>query len=189
VLTFMPSWNMPRGWLPASKALRIPMQNWFVYVTAQFSTGQPYRPSLATTDGLNYTGTPSQGANLTWIGPSACSDPANCPLANQFSRGILPRPSGAIEVPYFGNLGVNTFNRPGTNNWDARLTRRFNLFSERRTLDFRMEAFNFPNHTQFSNIDTNGRYDTTGKLANALFLTPTAARRPRVLNLGVQVNF
>jgi hypothetical protein len=189
VLTFMPSWSMPRAWLPASKALRIPMQNWLVYVTAQFSTGQPYRPGLATTDGLNYTGTPSQGANLTWIGPSACSDPNNCPLANQFSRGILPRPSGSLEVPYFGNLGVNTFNRPGTNNWDARVTRRFNLFSERRTLDFRMEAFNFPNHTQFSNIDTNGRYDTTGKLANALFLTPTAARRPRVLNLGVQVNF
>ncbi|HEY1495357.1 MAG TPA: hypothetical protein VGF49_12485 [Candidatus Solibacter sp.] len=29
----------------------------------------------------------------------------------------------------------------------------------------------------------------TGALANLLFLTPTTSRRPRMINLGVQVSF
>jgi len=189
ILTLTPNWRMPNAWLPENKLLRVPLQNWMLFFTAQFSTGQPYRPSLATTDSMNFTGTPSASANLLWIGPSACADPANCPLASQFGRPALPRVSGAIEKDYWGNLGVNTLNRPGVNNWDVRVTRRFVLFKEGRYLDFKAEGFNFTNHTQFSNIDTNGRYDTTGALANLLFLTPTTSRRPRMINLGVQVSF
>jgi hypothetical protein len=79
--------------------------------------------------------------------------------------------------------------RPGTNNVDMRLTRRFRLWKEGRSLEFRGEAFNVFNHTQFSGIDTTARFDATGKQINALFLTPTSARRPRGLNLTVQVNF
>jgi hypothetical protein len=189
VLTLNPSWRVTRGMLPSFRPARMLMQNWFVYMTAQIATGQPFRPSLGTVDGLNYTGTPSQGANLTWVGPSACGGASDCPLASQFSRGILPRVAGTVEQPYFGNLGVNTFNRPGVNNWDIRITRKFMLASERRSLDFKFEAFNFPNHTQFSNIDTNGRFDRDGSLANVLFLTPTATRRPRMLTLALQLNF
>jgi hypothetical protein len=189
VLTLNPSWHVTRAMLPSYRPARMLMQNWYVYMTVQIATGQPYRPSLATVDGLNYPGTPSQSANLTWVGPAACANQDDCPLQKQFSRGILPRVSGAVETPYWGNLGVNTFNRPGMNNWDARLTRRFNLWNERRYLDFRLEAFNFPNHTQYSNIDTNGRFDRDGSLANPLFLTPTATRRPRMLTLGLQFSF
>jgi hypothetical protein len=189
VFSLNPNWRMPRSILPTNKALRTMMKDWWVFMTIQIATGQPYRPSIGTVDGINFTGTPSQGANLTWVGPAACADQSNCPLAKQFSRGILPRVSGTIEQPYFGNLGVNPFNRPGMNNWDARITRRFTLWNERRALDFKMEAFNFPNHTQFSNIDTNGRFERDGTLANLLFLTPTAARRPRMLTLGLQFSF
>ena len=189
VLTMTPNWRVPKAWLPASRVLRMPVKDWMVFVTAQFSTGQPFRPGLSTSDSMNFTGTPSQSANLRWVGPSACADPKDCPLAQQFARPALPRAAGAIEEPYWGNLGPGTFNRPGINNFDVRLTRRFYLFSERRTLDFRFEAFNVFNHTQFAGIDATARFDALGDQINSQFLAPTSARRSRFLNLGVQINF
>jgi hypothetical protein len=189
VLTMNPSFTMPRAWLPANRVSKMLMENWAIYATAQISTGQPYRPGFGTVDGQNFPGTPSQGATMTWLGEAGCADVRNCSLAEQFGRPGPTRATGAIETPYWGNLGVNTFERPGINNWDARLSRRFTLFRENRTLDLRLEAFNVFNHTQFSNIDTTARFDATGKQINALFLTPTTARRPRGMNLGVQVNF
>src|SRR4029078_5902210 len=98
---------------------------------------------------------------MLWLGPAACGGAADCPLAQQFARPGLPRATGAIEQTYWGNLGVNTFNRPGINNWDMRLTRRLKI-RERKTLDLRAEAFNAFNHTQFSNIDTTARFDNVG---------------------------
>ena len=126
---------------------------------------------------------------MLWLGPAGCADASYCTLAQQFARPGPVRPSGAVEQTYWGNLGVNTFNCPGINNWDTRLTRRFHLPGERATMEVRAEAFNVFNHTQFSGIDTTARFDATGKQINALFLTPTASRRPRMMNFGAQVNF
>jgi hypothetical protein len=189
VLTLAPSFSVPRQWLPPNRFVRSAIADWSLYATAQFSTGQPYRPGFSTTDGENMTGTPSQGAQMLYLGDAGCGGASDCPLAQQFARPGMPRATGTIEQTYWGNLGVNTYDRPGINNWDMRLTRRFRLLSESRTLELRGEAFNAFNHTQFSNIDTTARFDPTGKQINALFLTPTASRRPRVLNLAVQFNF
>lgn len=189
VLAIMPSFSMPREWLPANTVARTVMRGWSIYATGQIATGQPFRPGFSTVDGMNFTGTPSQGAQMWWVGPSACADPNDCPLAQQFARPAMPRVGGTVETPYWGNLGVNTFNRPGTNNWDMRLQRRFNLFSERRWMDVRLETFNTFNHTQFQNIDTTARFDAAGKQINALFLEPTSSRRPRYLSLALQFNF
>jgi hypothetical protein len=189
VFTMTPSFNMPRAWLPANKVLNSMMYGWAVYGTVQISTGQPYRPGFSTVDGENFTGTPSQTANMIWAGPLYCADQNNCTLAEQFARPGMPRATGAIETAYWGNLGVNTFDRPGINNVDLRVQRTFRLFKEGRSLEIKGEAFNAFNHTQFSNIDTTARFDATGKQINALFLTPTTARRPRGINLGALVRF
>jgi hypothetical protein len=189
VFTMSPSFTVPRAWLPANRLVATAIGNWSLYATVQISTGQPYRPGFGTVDGQNFTGTPSQSASMTWIGPAGCPDPNNCTLAQQFARPGPVRATGAIESPYWGNLGVNTFERPGTNNVDMRVTRRFRLFKEGRALEIRGEAFNVFNHTQFQNIDATARFDATGAQINALFLTPTSSRRPRGLNLGAQVSF
>src|SRR5439155_187234 len=106
VLTISPNCSVPREWLPGNHALRSVMGGWMIYATAQFSTGQPFRPGFSTTDGENFTGTPSQGAQLLWLGAGGCADPSNCTLAQQFARPGLPRAAGAIEEAYWGNLGV-----------------------------------------------------------------------------------
>ncbi|MBI3208842.1 MAG: carboxypeptidase regulatory-like domain-containing protein [Candidatus Solibacter usitatus] len=177
VLTMMPNWRMPKGWLPANPYLRKPMANWMVFATAQFSTGQPYRPGFSTVDGQNFTGTPSQGATMLRLPDDS------------FARPCATRVAGAIESPCWGNAGPGIMTRPGVNNWDARVTRRFNLFSERRTLDFRAEAFNLLNHTQMSGLDTTARFDAIGNQINGQFLQPNSARRARFLSFGVQLNF
>ncbi len=178
VFTMTPTWRVPKSWLPANRVLRAPVQGWEFYFTAQISTGQPYRPGFSTVDGQNFSGTPSQTAQMTWLG------------GTEFGRPGPVRTAGSIETTYWGNAGQGILTRPGINNWDVRVTRRFNLFSDgKRSLELRGEAYNMVNATQFSNIDTTARFDATGAQINALFLEPNAARRPRFIQMGVKVNW
>lgn len=55
----------------------------------------------------------------------------------------------------FGNVGRNTLNAPGIIGWDFSALKNFQLFSESRYLQFRLEAFNFPNHPNWGNPNTN----------------------------------
>ena len=82
VLTMTPNWRMPRSILPQNAYLRAPLANWGVFVTAQFSSGQPYRPGFTTTDSMNMIGTPSATATMLWLG------------GTDFMRPGFPRPAG-----------------------------------------------------------------------------------------------
>ncbi len=55
----------------------------------------------------------------------------------------------------FGNTGRNTLMSPGIINWDFAAHKNFRLMSEARYLQFRFEAFNFPNHPNWGNPNTN----------------------------------
>ena len=71
----------------------------------QISTGQPYRPGFGTVDGQNFTGTPSQSATMTWVGPAGCADPNNCTLAQQFARPGTGARHGRHREPVLGQSG------------------------------------------------------------------------------------
>ncbi|MBK9168286.1 MAG: TonB-dependent receptor [Bryobacterales bacterium] len=53
-----------------------------------------------------------------------------------------------------GKVGRNTLMGPGIINWDFSALKNFN-FTEERYLQFRFEAFNFPNHPNWGNPNTN----------------------------------
>jgi len=56
----------------------------------------------------------------------------------------------------FGNVGRNTLISPSIFGWDFSSIKNFNMgFSESHMLQFRLEAFNFPNHPNWGNPDTN----------------------------------
>ena len=56
----------------------------------------------------------------------------------------------------FGNTGRNTLNSPGIFGWDFSTIKNFQMpFSEKHQLQFRFEAFNFPNHPNWGNPNTN----------------------------------
>jgi len=64
-----------------------------------------------------------------------------------------------------GNVGRNTLNAPGIIGWDFSILKNFRLPSESRYLQFRFEAFNFPNHPNWGNPNTNVTSADFGRIA------------------------
>jgi hypothetical protein len=109
----------------------------------------------------------------------------------------------------FGNAGRNFLNNPSRINWDISLLRRIPL-RESTALEFRAEAFNVFNHTQFRiynpNLGNTGsnviscyggpNYSAGFAAANGpdclsgnAFLHPVDAHRPRTLQLALKLSF
>ena len=91
----------------------------------------------------------------------------------------------------FGSSGRNILRQPGINNWDVGFGKTFN-FTERIGFQFRAEAFNIFNHTQYgydpftstgiaSSVDNNPNDPQYGKVI--------AARPGRILQLGAKFIF
>ena len=55
----------------------------------------------------------------------------------------------------FGNVGRNTLNSPGIIGWDFSMLKNFRVPDEKHSLQLRFEWFNFPNHPNWGNPDTN----------------------------------
>lgn len=68
----------------------------------------------------------------------------------------------------FGNVGRNTLISPSIFGWDFSTLKNFRI-TEGHTLQFRFEAFNFPNHPNWGNPDTNVgqiQRDAAGNITN-----------------------
>lgn len=128
--------------------------------------------------------------------PTIASDPANV----AFAYGRRPDVIGTgkvdscrqeqcfniadfrVPAPFtIGNAGRNILRGPGINNWDLAIFKNFN-FTERVYLQFRAEAFNAFNNTQFNNPNTNIELPTQG---GRIF----SAKDPRIGQLGLKVYF
>ncbi|MGI8958487.1 MAG: carboxypeptidase regulatory-like domain-containing protein [Bryobacteraceae bacterium] len=110
-----------------------------------------------------------------------------------YSPGAFAAPTGLT----FGDAGRNLMRNPTRTNWDVGLFKHFPIKSETRAIEFRAEAFNVLNHTQWNGIDHNascyaGANNSAGDpscLAGSTFLHPTAAHNPRILQLGMKFLF
>jgi len=93
----------------------------------------------------------------------------------------------------WGNVGRNTARSPGIFGWDFSALKNFDMpYSERHKMQFRFEAFNFPNHpnwgTPNSNINSGARNPATGLGANFGQITGTRTNM-RNLQLGLRYTF
>jgi hypothetical protein len=117
----------------------------------------------------------------------------------------------------FGNAGRNVERNPSRLNFDMAMEKHFNL-KERANLEFRAEAFNVFNHTQYRIYDpaqgnqanntvscyadpyantgssTGGGFSAAGDsktdcLSNSSFLHPVNAHRPRTIQFGLKLAF
>ncbi len=109
----------------------------------------------------------------------------------------------------FGDAGRNFLNNPSRLNFDMSLLKHF-VVKEGSQVEFRAEAFNVFNHTQFRIYDPNfgntgsnsvscyggpnysaGAYFPSGVdcLTGNSFLHPVDAHRPRTLQLALKYNF
>ena len=119
---------------------------------------------------------------------------------------ILANPAafGAPVGLTFGNAGRNFMNNPSRLNFDVALLKHFKI-TEGSDLEFRAEAFNVFNHTQFRIYDPDkgntgsntitcygGPDNSAGDpscLAGNSFLHPVDAHRPRTMQFGLKYNF
>ncbi|PYX79508.1 MAG: hypothetical protein DMG70_27655 [Acidobacteria bacterium] len=88
----------------------------------------------------------------------------------------------------FGTLPHNALRGPGRDNWNMALHKMF-VFSESRgsSLEFRAEAYNMWNHTQFRADVISGNYGAA--LTGSNFGVITQAYDPRVFQLGLKLTF
>jgi len=119
------------------------------------------------------------GTNQTANRPDVIG-PMNYPqmFYQWFNAGDLAAPA----LGAFGSLGRNAIQGPGRQNWDMTLMKKFGLgFREGANIEFRADAFNVFNHTQYAAVGTTFGQSTLGQVTNVY--------DPRVLQLGLTLSF
>ena len=77
----------------------------------------------------------------------------------------------------------------GLNNWNLSLFKNIRI-REKASVQFRAEAYNAFNHTQFNAVNVAPKWSyTTGAVSAAQFGQITSARDPRILQFALRLNF
>ncbi|MBZ5594832.1 MAG: carboxypeptidase regulatory-like domain-containing protein [Acidobacteriia bacterium] len=171
---------------------------WQLSGMTTFQSGLPFSVTAG-----NGSGTYA-GAGVGGIGNTAYADVigdpfATPPVKNAANiKGPLLYNPGAFAAPTgltFGDAGRNILYRQQRWNFDMGLFKKFYV-TERANFEFRAEAFNVFNHTQFNNINTGiscyGGSNYSAGDASCLdqsFLHPNSAFNPRILQLGMKFMF
>jgi Carboxypeptidase regulatory-like domain/TonB-dependent Receptor Plug Domain len=126
-------------------------------------------------------GTTGIGSYADRIGDPHASP--NCPPLEDGTKGVPLFNCAAYTQTQgltFGNSGRNSLNNPRRTNFDMAF---YKIFKPRETINvqFRAEAFNIFNHTQWSGL--NPYVSTTN------FLFSTGAHMPRVLQFALRITF
>ena len=103
-----------------------------------------------------------------------------------FDTSVFAPPACTTGPDCWGTLGHDALRGPGRDNWNMSLFKNFN-FTERARLEFRVDAFNIWNHTQFIGNVNQGGISTNAAATN--FGQITSASDPRILQLGVKMVF
>jgi hypothetical protein len=137
----------------ANAIMRAILGKWQVSGVTMFQTGSPFNIGYSVTgvSQQNITGSSTEGARVYWLGNpmTGSSDPYNRMNGNL----IAPPAVGSIGL----ESGNNRFTGPGTNNFDLSLQKEFSV-KEKVHFQFRIDAFNVFNHTQFSGYNTSVSY-------------------------------
>jgi len=145
-------------------------------VVSTTSSVYALRPNLVTTAGAVYgsTLTKSKSALGGYLNPAAVSGPTGAQL--------------------FGNAGRNDLRGPAFAQFDLAAHKKFTLLTDRQTLEFRIEAFNVLNSTNYISPSANiGTESATGTLSpNASFGTfsgSTSVFPSRQVQLALRLAF
>jgi len=165
-----------------------------------FGKGHPFLNSMSKAGELLLGGW-QVGGIITFQGgfpltPVIASDPHNIGFAyarrpDRIGSGKVDecRPERCFNIDDFrvpqafvpGNAGRNIIRGPGLNNWDLSVFKNFS-FTESVFLQFRAEAFNVWNHTQFNNPNNNIELRNVG---GRVF----SAKDPRIGQFGLKLYF
>ena len=106
--------------------------------------------------------------------------------ASWFNPAAFSAPVCATGPDCYGNLGFDALRGPGRDNWNMSLLKNF-AFTERLHLQFRADAFNMWNHTQFKGDTNNGGISLNQGSSN--FGAVTSAFDARQFQLALKLMF
>jgi len=192
------------------------LDHWQVSGITAFQTGTPF--SVINGGGADGTGEGDNAGVGDGLGIGSYVDVIGGahgikPVVSQSASNIGPlllNPS-AFSAPRglsFGNSGRNYLRNPSRVNFNLSLLKHFKPFKEKTDVEFRAEAFNIFNHTQFriydashpgnsgnnvancyGDISTGYSAGATGCLVGNSFLHPVDAHDPRILQFGLKGSF
>jgi hypothetical protein len=212
----------------ASRFLHLLLDDWQISGITTFQSGTPFSiinggslNGISVLDNAGVANGSGAGSYPDVIGDPRSPFPEGVQRFNQGSIGPLLYNPGAFAAPRgltFGNSGRNFLNNPHRINFDVSLLKTFKV-TEGSNLEFRAEAFNVFNHTQFRifnpNLGNSGTntincyggpdYSAAGGLttipgvggapaqvdctSGSSFLHPVDAHRPRTLQFGLKYTF
>jgi hypothetical protein len=155
---------------------------WQLTGITTFQTGTPFNitNNLAYTDNAgvgNGTGTASRPD----VVGNPFAVPSNVNVSGQTGPLLFnPNAFAAPQGLTFGNIGRDFLNNPSRTNFDMGLFKHFAI-TEARAVEFRAEAYNIFNHTQWNGVNT--------QFGGANFLLPSGAHNPRILQLAMKFLF
>jgi hypothetical protein len=205
------------GETKAGKIIRAVFSNWEFSGITTFQSGVPFSvinggssTGISVLDNAGVANGQGAGSYPDLVGDPKGTPPAGANNSLSFGPALLN--AAAFAAPQgltFGGAGRNALNNPSRTNFDMSLIRNFKVWSE-RNLEFRIEAFNVFNHTQFRIYDPvvgNTANNTiscyggasvnfsaaggggTNCLNGNSFLHPVDAHNPRIVQLGAKFSF
>jgi hypothetical protein len=190
----LPSLAEKLGQSPVAAAI---FGHWQVSGIYRLQSGAPYTPgfSIDSTANQNLTGSFTEGARIVVNGDAGKGNSTN--PYGQLNQSVFAAPqtgSNGLES------GRNWLVGPGINNLDLSIQKNVPIVGH-SMLQFRADAFNVLNHTQFSGVNstlnfntsrqpTNLPFDASGALVNKNgFGTINGARDPRIVQLVMRFQF
>lgn len=160
--------------------VRYVIDGWQLSGIAQFVSGTPGAISFSTVDTVDQTGG-GDGQRVNVVGDANQGTPT---FYRWFNTAAFARP-GKNDP---GNAGKYDVRNPGVNNFDLSLSKRF-VMGEKRVFQFRWEAYNAFNHTQYAGLNLSAKFDAQGNQVNSLFGQVTSTRSPRVMQGSLRFTF
>jgi hypothetical protein len=206
------TWDLPRASkLADNAAVRFLFDNWQLSGENAFASGDWTPVFMTTVDNFDFTGgtggnAGDAGGGVRVVRPVLVGSPdtgGNLKPGESGSwvdPGVFARPTGRGDT---GNAARYVFRGPGISNWNLSLFKNFPLGNTHRRLQFRVEAYNLLNHTQFGpapganvstatggqGVDNTVRFDAAGRQVNANFGKATSARNARIIQGSLRLSF
>jgi hypothetical protein len=183
------SYDLPKpGQALHSKVLGALTDNWVLSGITGFASGSPFTPSFSTTNGLNITGSGSEGARIDVVGDPYANVPQGTPGLPHGRIYFNPAAFSEPAIGTIGTAGVNIMYGPGYINFDMSLGKRIPI-KERASLQMKVETFNTFNHVQFTGVNSSFIFNAQGVNTNANIGALTGERGPRVVALELRAQF